>query len=88
MHHLLNPNDVESIKVEAYEKHDEDAKMTSTCMLYFVKLRVGMTLKHFMFELHEKLDFDDPKLRAAKAAMLNEQMDIEEELDEFEFVKL
>ena len=83
---LINPNDIESAKISAYEKSTNDGMLTSSCFLQFVKLKNSIKLRFVSFMLHKKIDDDD--LKPAIAKMLSEQMDIEEELDVFDFAKL
>ena len=82
---ILMPKDVKSIKVIAYAKQDDDCLITSTILLHFVRTVYNVTFRFMSFSLHKKIESDDAKFKSKIAAMLNEQMDIEEALSDMSF---
>ena len=88
MHHLIGAKDVESIKTEAYEKKLQDFFLISTLLLRYVKLKNGMTLRKYRFELRKKIDANDVAMRQAIAALTSEQFDLQEILEDFGFTPM
>ena len=88
MHMLLHPADIASMKIVSYEKKTDDGLLTSSVTLQFVKTIYKIYLKYVSFNLYKKIDVEDPKFKATISTLLNEQMDIQEELEDFDFISL
>lgn len=82
MHHLINPNDIASTRIVAYEKTTEDKLASLTCFLQFISLTNGMSLRYMSFALCKKISQVDA------TSLAIDQLDLEEALDEYGFIKL
>ena len=89
MHLIISSRDVKQIKIAAFEKKACFDLLTMTCLLQFVTLTAGMTLRYMTFELHKKADFDDYAMKKEIANLLNEKVDLEDLLEEqYGFIRL